>query len=76
MKMENKSRESRKGNRRRGNRKEEKREFRRMKNLKNEEISAWPQFPLTGMESIVGVVEQEISLDSENLDNGESKMLC
>ncbi|KYQ48214.1 putative RNA-binding protein 46 [Trachymyrmex zeteki] len=71
--MENKSRESRKGNRRRGNRKEEKREFRRMKNLKNEEISAWPQFPLTGMESIVGVVEQEISLDSENLDNGSEK---
>jgi len=73
--MENKSRESRKSNRKRGSRKEEKREFRRMKNLKNEEISIWPQFPIADMENAVGVVEQEISLDPENLDNGESKML-
>ena len=74
--MENKLKESRKSNRKRGSRKEEKREFRRMKDLKNEEISAWPQFPVADMENAVGIVEQEISLDPENLDNGESKMLC
>ncbi|KAG5317849.1 RBM46 protein, partial [Pseudoatta argentina] len=71
--MENKSRESRKSNRKRGSRKEEKREFRRMKNLKNEEISVWPQFPVADMENAVGVMEQEISLDPENLDNGSEK---
>ncbi|KYN10972.1 PREDICTED: RNA-binding protein 47-like [Trachymyrmex cornetzi] len=68
--MENKPRESRK-NRKRGGKKEEKNL--RMKNLKNERISAWPQFPLAGMENAVGVVGQEISLDPENLDNGSEK---
>ncbi|KYM96563.1 PREDICTED: RNA-binding protein 47-like [Cyphomyrmex costatus] len=78
--MENKSRENRKGNRRRGSRKEDKREFRRMKSLKNDEIPVWQQFSVTDIENTVGIVEQEISLDSENFDNesekSKSSLMC
>ncbi|XP_011641499.1 probable RNA-binding protein 46 isoform X1 [Pogonomyrmex barbatus] len=78
----NKTRDNRKGNsRRRGGRKEEKREFRKMKNTRSEEVAQWPQFPMTDVENIAGIMQQETSLNLENFENGgennsKSSLMC